>query len=76
MRAATARKQAEVRAQAVHATPFDIDLAMQQAALLEAVRRHIGIVREDDGETAEDGVAVVPRLVHRVHAVGVMQPER
>ena len=47
---------------------------MQQAALLEAMRGYILILGADDGEAAENGVAVVAVVVNRVAAISVVRP--
>src|SRR5688572_25090879 len=52
----------------------DVDLAMQQPASLEAVRRYVEVVPVQDRETRQDRVAVVPGVVHRVPAVGEVAP--
>ena len=59
----------------MHAQPADIDFAVQQAATLEAVCGDIRVDRLHDGETAENGVAVMPFVVNRIHAVSMVRPE-
>jgi len=52
-----------------------LDLAMQQAAALQAVRRDVLVLGAQYRVAAEDGVAVVAVVVHGVAPVGVVAPD-
>lgn len=68
-------KQAEMRAQAMYSLPTHLHFAVQQATAFETVRGHILVDSLHDGKTAEDGIAVMSFVVHRIHAVCMVRPE-
>src|SRR4030065_1109604 len=69
-------EQAKVDAQAMHALPIrQFNLAMQQPAVFKAMRGNINVQGLQDRKAAEYRVAMMPRLVHRVLAVGAMWPD-
>ena len=74
--AAAARGEREMHAHAVqrHVPAGDRDLAMQQPALLEAVRGDVLVVPVLDRKARQDRVAVVAVVVDRVAAVGEIAP--
>ena len=69
-------EQAKVDAQAMHALPIrQFNLAMQQPAAFKAMRGNINVQGLQDRKAAEYRVAMMPRLIHRVLAVGAMWPD-
>ena len=59
-----------------HVPAGDADLAMEQPALFEAVRRDVLVVPSLYGKAREDGVAVVAVVVDGVAAVSEIAPHR
>ena len=68
--------QTQVDADAMHrdVDPGQLNLAMQQPAALEAVRRDVLIGLAEDGMAAEDGIAMVTVVVDRIAAIGGLLP--
>ena len=69
---ATAGKQTKMYDITMHLDLTDLHHAVQDAARLVGMIRHVLIARGRDRKTAEQGVAVVSVIVHRVHPVGRM----
>src|ERR1019366_4841193 len=68
-------EQTEMRAQAMHTLMSGhIDLAVQQPAAFKTMRGNIRVKRFQNRETAENGVAMMPRLIHRILAIDGMRP--
>ena len=52
----------------------ELDLAMQQPAVLEHVRRNVLVLLRDDRKARQDGVAVMPLAIDGVAAIGHLLP--
>src|SRR5690606_38293111 len=67
-----ALEQAQVNADEVHAA---LDGPVQKTAVREAEDRGVDVVPADEGQGAEDGVAMMTVLIDRVATIGMVSPD-